>query len=645
MHPFGDQVALVDKAVRDCQAIAQRYSTDTEDDDNRTYEGFRTNQPVNRSTLSSISLESGVYIQIPSKYASVNRLISVYATPNKSDVTGTAHPGLSVDTRFGVMSKQPFGTLQEQIRRESDQERELGIREADEAARNNSQQNASIVQQNIQHLQGGQAGGQGQRRHQTRRGRRGPRESSPVEHQQREALSNQAAGRMQSSRQHHTIQSQIQQQDANRGSNFHDQNSGHASSRNFILDNIYQASDRQPHGQNGINRQAQVSELMTSFNQGHHREFQANTAHNKLQSQYQQPAIQHQQHYQRVQGSSEMPKFSPERYGEEFLTLSPVLPPLGEVDFTGIPFNQYPQHMAAHIMENARAAGIRGFFTSHIPEQYRNTLQQEARAEILGEYYEQGLNRFYDEDEYLENYSEIQAAGGRFEQSHAVHGAQGGMQGRVASYRLRHGPTAQRGNRELAHYADELNQQIPNLEVGRLRGDTFVGEPALRVQPPSPNILAALADHRDLHLRVLPQKNLQSIGSRSIPMSIQQSTLLNYPVFDPDCGRSTNSNNSGGISDSSIKRGRSSGNARSRAADERRANSGSIRERPSASHSISQFNSAILAPSGIFSRDVSPICPRNGRFFDQSRKSSPGAARRRVRGQEGERSASAGNMR
>jgi hypothetical protein len=581
---------MVDKAVRDCQSVSQRHTTNG-DDENRVYDGFRTT-PLDFSKLVKIQLPTATHYQIPTKLASVSTTIPVYAQRRKNELPGLAHPGSSVDTRFGVVGKPQGEAFQEQIRRETDRERTAGVWERDEQEGSSNQRNALVAQR-------------GNR--QTRRGHRGPRDTSSAdEHQQRELSSNGGTGRT------------------------------HNNSR--------------------------PSQLRTSTSNHNQRILQTNN-HQKLQFRVK-DHYHNQSRFQehRMDPQTRSLSFSNAQYGEEFLLLSPELPPMGHIDYTGVPFEEYPNHMRNQIMANAREAGLEGHFLNHIPDGYRSNSSDTAwRSEVLNEYYRQGLDRFYSsEDEYMEVYFRQQRD--RFNQAQAearqaqtearraqadARRAQESMQDRVASYTQPHHPTVQQGNRELASYADELNRQQPHPDVCRLRGDNFVGAPTLQVTAPESNVLGALAEQRDVLYR---SQNEQSIGSRSIPTgtSSQQSSLSNYPALKPDLNRSTESSESGAISDdSNIQRGRRrrpTTTARTRAADERRAGSGG--------HYISeprptlQMNPAVLGP-GIFSREPSPMPPRSGRFFvEHSRQSSPGAGRLNARGRgqaKNERSASAGN--
>ena len=141
-HPFMNQIALVDKAIRDIKVTRQRYEGEarvatrinTEEDGESVNSGetaqpdpfddFRT-QKLDPTNLTKVTLESGTYTQVPSRFASLSNTVSVYSVANKSDVPGAAHMGSSVDTRFGNAGKQVIaqakesGTLQQNLKREN----------------------------------------------------------------------------------------------------------------------------------------------------------------------------------------------------------------------------------------------------------------------------------------------------------------------------------------------------------------------------------------------------------------------------------------------------------------------------------------------------------------------------------------------
>ncbi|RDL35296.1 uncharacterized protein BP5553_07227 [Venustampulla echinocandica] len=112
-HPFANQVAQVDGAIKDIRAVRDRYqqrrrtqhdittsgqssdagseSTSVEED---PFDNFRA-IPAKESEVQSISLDSGVYQQVPSRFGTVTDMASVYSHPNKSDVLGFGHPVLA----------------------------------------------------------------------------------------------------------------------------------------------------------------------------------------------------------------------------------------------------------------------------------------------------------------------------------------------------------------------------------------------------------------------------------------------------------------------------------------------------------------------------------------------------------------------
>jgi hypothetical protein len=117
--------------IRDNKAVRARYEGSIKprlDDEASPHSGktaieedpfndFRT-RALDQEHLPRVILDSGTYIQTPSRFASIGNLVSVYSTPNKSDTPGESHRGLSTDTRFGMCGKPSFGTLQRHIERQ-----------------------------------------------------------------------------------------------------------------------------------------------------------------------------------------------------------------------------------------------------------------------------------------------------------------------------------------------------------------------------------------------------------------------------------------------------------------------------------------------------------------------------------------------
>jgi hypothetical protein len=130
-----NQIALVDKAIRDIRVTRQRYEgvarvqTRLNGDDAASvssgetmlpdpFDNFRT-QKLDSANITTVTLESGTYAQVPSRFAKVGNLVSVYSTVNKSEWPGEKHPGYSVDNRFGNANRINgfYGeTLQHQLR-------------------------------------------------------------------------------------------------------------------------------------------------------------------------------------------------------------------------------------------------------------------------------------------------------------------------------------------------------------------------------------------------------------------------------------------------------------------------------------------------------------------------------------------------
>jgi hypothetical protein len=637
-HPFGEQVANVDRAVRDCQSVAQRYSANDDDDDNHVYQGFRSGQLLDRSQVGSISLGPYTYTQVSSKYASVSSLISIYAHPNKSDTAGEAHPGLSSDTRFDILARTALGTLEQHIRRETDWERDEHVRERDQLQQ--QQQQLQIVCQEGQ-------GTRAQRPHhrQTRRGRRGPRNNC-LEQQQREVSANRS-GQMSESLVHCNQGVQV---NGRHGSGLREQIIGNhpaevndrtvesfgESSRNQGQHREFQPGIVRPGIQNPSQIKSNHSDEM-SHRQG---------VYNQVRQHHGQGHPEHRIQPQRIQG--ERPTDLQEHfraYGLDprFPMISPTLPPLPPVDFTGIPFDRYPQHLADQILNHVyqvgrpERPGEARLSNQNTEQQWRFAQHHQTPVEISESFNQQGWGR-PNEDEHVRPV--LQEIEGQLLRGNSSQGVSDGMQARMESYSRRHGPTARRGNREFATFLDEMNQQPPHPETQRLRGDTFNGEPALSLHPPTPTVLHALAERGTIQPRALVNDQTLSVGSRPGPVrgNSFQSGLLSQPTFDANHSRSTTLNESGSTG-SEESRGRSS--VRSSAADQRRSNVSSVvggtmlQPRP-----LSRLT--ILGDSGVYSCDPSPVAPRDRRLFE-SRASSPGGGNR-VRGQGDHRSASTGYM-
>jgi hypothetical protein len=135
-HPFANQIALIDTAIRDCRACRTRYeghrsgavygNNDSQTDGNSDataieedlYDNFRIRETLDPLGLPQVTLSSGkTYTQVPSRYATCYKLISIYSHPNKSDIPGAANLGESTDTRYGIPGQAPHGSLRQHTRR------------------------------------------------------------------------------------------------------------------------------------------------------------------------------------------------------------------------------------------------------------------------------------------------------------------------------------------------------------------------------------------------------------------------------------------------------------------------------------------------------------------------------------------------
>jgi hypothetical protein len=134
-HPFINQVALVDQALLKVKAVRDRYqhsSSDKGDEDDKVFDNFRSTT-IDLAALPTITLESGAYSQVPSQFATISSLISVYSTSNKSDVTGTSYLGTLSDEQLAARTVQ--GSRERQSHRNLIQERD----KTEQGARNQRQ--------------------------------------------------------------------------------------------------------------------------------------------------------------------------------------------------------------------------------------------------------------------------------------------------------------------------------------------------------------------------------------------------------------------------------------------------------------------------------------------------------------------------
>lgn len=139
-HPFCNQIAQIDTSIRDCQVIRKRHDhndrarnndgasvrSEVTVVDEDPFNDFRTTT-LDPARLPRITVASGTYVQVPSRFASVGNLVSIYSTQNKSDISGDTHPGLSTDTRFGITGRAAaaagFGPLEQHIHKQNEKHR------------------------------------------------------------------------------------------------------------------------------------------------------------------------------------------------------------------------------------------------------------------------------------------------------------------------------------------------------------------------------------------------------------------------------------------------------------------------------------------------------------------------------------------
>ena len=134
-----NQIALIDRAIRDVKAVRDRHEAGMRaracaarperDNDGDTlitdvFDDFRSKK-IDPSQVKTVTLQSGTYIQVPSRYATIGNTVSVHSTMNKSDVPGGAHQGISPDKRFGVLGTSvPFGGLAKYIQQKKEERKQ-----------------------------------------------------------------------------------------------------------------------------------------------------------------------------------------------------------------------------------------------------------------------------------------------------------------------------------------------------------------------------------------------------------------------------------------------------------------------------------------------------------------------------------------
>jgi hypothetical protein len=201
---------------------------------------------------------------------------------------------------------------------------------------------------------------------------------------------------------------------------------------------------------------------------------------------------------------------------------TPRLPPLKPINYSGVRFQDYPNHMATHVLQTAYKSGVRAEAepTGRTPEDSTKSYPGDHELKFTGQIYREKSG-------YAENYGERDT-----KQSYS------GTRSRYSNqatqpgppYTRPHGPTAQRAGREFARYMDELNQEATSTETQRLYGDAFAGEPVLNIHPaspyeasqqfsPAPHLLSTLAIRRGAQPRTLLQETRRvSVGIQPSPI-------------------------------------------------------------------------------------------------------------------------------
>jgi hypothetical protein len=113
VHPFGEQVALIDEAVRNVKAVraSNPFRPEEEDtSDTNAFHNFRS-CAAPPGLVTYITLKDGSrYAQVPSKYASVHNTVSVYRQAIKFDDVNCGNEISRGDTRYGSTGGAPPGS-------------------------------------------------------------------------------------------------------------------------------------------------------------------------------------------------------------------------------------------------------------------------------------------------------------------------------------------------------------------------------------------------------------------------------------------------------------------------------------------------------------------------------------------------------
>ncbi|EHL03796.1 hypothetical protein M7I_0079 [Glarea lozoyensis 74030] len=99
--PFREQHLLIDNTIREIKAVRQSHPGDQSD----PFEHFRSHEaPEKDVTYVEMNAQSGgLYVQVPSYYASVHDTISLYKTAVSLDGERSSTPPANEDSRYGVV--------------------------------------------------------------------------------------------------------------------------------------------------------------------------------------------------------------------------------------------------------------------------------------------------------------------------------------------------------------------------------------------------------------------------------------------------------------------------------------------------------------------------------------------------------------
>ncbi|CAG8959643.1 hypothetical protein HYFRA_00001546, partial [Hymenoscyphus fraxineus] len=100
VHPFVDQVAQIDKAIHEVKTVRDRYNGSEEGDN--AFSNFRST-PAPANLVTEVTLSGVTYKQVPSKYATLTDMVSVFSKAKKDEN--------HADTRYGTTGRPPLDAI------------------------------------------------------------------------------------------------------------------------------------------------------------------------------------------------------------------------------------------------------------------------------------------------------------------------------------------------------------------------------------------------------------------------------------------------------------------------------------------------------------------------------------------------------